>query len=47
MVKWITRWVDEHILEGMEERLKANPEIMQERTQIVEHPCGPIKRAND
>jgi transposase len=43
----ITRWVDEHILERMEERLKANPEIMQERKQLVEHPVGTIKHAND
>jgi transposase len=43
----ITRWVDEHILERMEERLKAAPEIMQERKQLVEHPFGTIKHAND
>jgi transposase len=43
----ITRWVDEHILERMEERLKATPEIMQERKHLVEHPCGTIKHAND
>ena len=43
----ITRWIDEHVLESMEERLKANPEIMQERTQLVEHPCGTSKHAND
>lgn len=43
----MTRWVDEHILERMEERLKANPAIMQERKQIVEHPFGTIKHAND
>lgn len=43
----ITRWVDEHILERMEARLKAAPEIMQERKQLVEHPFGTIKHAND
>jgi hypothetical protein len=43
----ITRWVDEPILEKMEERLKATPEIMQERKQLVEHPFGTIKHAND
>jgi hypothetical protein len=43
----ITRWVDEHILERMEERLKANPAIMQERKPLVEHPFGTIKHAND
>jgi Transposase DDE domain len=43
----MTRWVDEHILERMEERLKATPAIMQERTHIVEHPFGTLKHAND
>lgn len=33
----ITRWIDEHILERMEERLK----------QIVEHPFGTIKHTNN
>lgn len=39
----ITRWVDEHILEKMEERVKANPELMGKRKRIVEHPFGTIK----
>jgi len=39
----ITRWVDEHILERMEERVKANPELMGKRKRIVEHPFGTIK----
>jgi transposase len=43
----MTRWVDEHILERMEERLKATPAIMQERKQLVEHPFGTIKHTND
>jgi hypothetical protein len=43
----MTRWVAEQMLERMEERLNANPEIMQERKQLVEHPFGPIKHAND
>jgi Transposase DDE domain len=43
----MTRWVDEHLLERMEERRKANPEIIQERKQLVEHPFGTIKHAND
>jgi transposase len=43
----ITRWADEHTLERMEERLNANPAIMQERTQLVEHPFGTIKHASD
>jgi Transposase DDE domain len=43
----VTRWVDAHILERMEERRKANPAIMQERKQLVEHPFGTIKHAHD
>jgi hypothetical protein len=41
------RGVDAHVLERMEERLTAPPEILQERKQLVEHPCGPIKHTND
>ena len=43
----MTRWVAEHILERMEERLKANPALMQERKPSVAHPFGMLKRAND
>jgi hypothetical protein len=43
----MTRWVDEHILERMEERRNATPAIMQERKPLVEHPFGTIKHAND
>ncbi len=41
----ITRWVDEHLLEEMAERVKANREMMKQRQQIVEHPFGTLKRA--
>ncbi len=40
----ITRWVDEHLLEEMAERVKARPEIMKCRKEIVEHPYGTMKR---
>lgn len=43
----ITRWVHEDILERMEERVKANWELMKQRKQIVEHPFGTIKFWND
>jgi transposase len=43
----ITRWVDEDILERMEQRVKANWELMKQRKQIVEHPFGTIKFWND
>jgi len=43
----ITRWVDEHIMERMQARIDANPELMKKRKQIVEHPFGTIKYWND
>ena len=43
----IARWVDEHIIERMETRVAANPELMKKRNQIVEHPFGTIKFWND
>lgn len=36
----ITRWVDEHLLEEMAERVKAKPEVMKQRSTMVEHPLG-------
>jgi hypothetical protein len=42
----MTRGVDEPLLERMAERLKAHPEIMQERKPRGEHPFGTIKHAN-
>ena len=35
------------MIERMKERLNVHPEIMQERTQRVEHPFGTIQPAND
>ena len=43
----ISRWVHEDILDRMEDRLRAHPEIMKKRKQIVEHPYGTIKHWND
>ncbi len=37
--------VDEHLLEEMAERVKANRQMMKQRQQIVEHPFGTMKRA--
>jgi transposase len=39
----ISRWVDEHLLEAMQERVRAHPEKMQMRKQIVEHLFGTLK----
>jgi transposase len=40
----ITRWVDEHLLEEMELRVKARPEVIKQRKELVEHPFGTMKR---
>jgi transposase len=40
----ITRWVDEHLLEAMEQRVRSRPEMMKQRKQLVEHPFGTMKR---
>ena len=41
----ITRWEQEGLLDDMAERVRDNPQIMNQRKQIVEHPFGTIKRA--
>src|SRR5215471_7495852 len=40
----ITRWVDEHLLAAMEQRVRSRPEVMRQRKQLVEHPFGTMKR---
>jgi len=40
----ISRSANEHVLEEMNERVAANPEVMRRRKAIVEHPFGTIKR---
>jgi hypothetical protein len=40
----LTRWVDEHLLEEMEQRVRSRPEVMKQRKQLVEHPFGTMKR---
>jgi transposase len=40
----VARWIDEAVLDRMETRLKANPEILGQRREIVEHPFGSIKQ---
>jgi hypothetical protein len=39
----ITRWIHEEIIEQTQQRVEAEPEIMKQRKQIVEHPFGTIK----
>ena len=43
----ITRWEQEAVLEAMEQRLKAKPELGTRRKAIVEHPYGTMKRGMD
>ena len=40
----ISRSANEHVLEQMNARVAANPEILKKRKAIVEHPFGTIKR---
>jgi Transposase DDE domain len=43
----LTRRVDEHLLEAMEQRVRSRPEVMKQRKQLVEHPFGTMKRGWD
>ena len=40
----ISRTANEHVLEEMNARVEANPQILRKRKAIVEHPFGTIKR---
>ena len=40
----VARSIDEEVLDRMETRLKANPEILRQRREIVEHPFGSFKQ---
>jgi transposase len=40
----LTRRVDEHLLEAMEQRGRSRPEVMKQRKQLVAHPFGTMKR---
>ena len=40
----VARWIDEAVLDRMETRLKANPHILKQRRELVEHPFGSIKQ---
>lgn len=41
----ITRWVHEHVLEAMQARVRAQPDKLALRKQLVEHPFGTIKHS--
>ena len=40
----VGRWTEEAVLERMEARLAARPEILKQRREIAEHPFGSIKQ---
>jgi hypothetical protein len=43
VLRRITRWEHEHILEAVQKRLDENPQAMRQRRETVEHPFGTIK----
>ena len=43
----MTRWVDEPLLEEREQRVRSRPEVMKQRKELVEHPCGTMQRGWD
>jgi hypothetical protein len=43
----ITRWVEEQLLEEMEQRVRSRPEVMKQRKELGEHPFGTMKRGWD
>ena len=43
----LTRWVDEHVLEAMARRLRADRALYAKRKELAEHPYGTMKRAMD
>lgn len=43
----ITRWVDEHLLEEMAQRLRRDRALFAQREALSEHPFGTMKRAMD
>jgi transposase/macrodomain Ter protein organizer (MatP/YcbG family) len=43
----ITRWVNEHLLEAMEARLRRDRAVFARRKELAEHPFGTMKRGMD
>ena len=39
----LTRWIHEHLLDEMAQRLVENPEVLDKRREMVEHPFGTLK----
>jgi len=43
----LTRWMHEHLLEDMAQRLHQQPHLFRQRKALSEHPYGTMKRAMD
>jgi macrodomain Ter protein organizer (MatP/YcbG family) len=43
----ITQWVNEHLLEAMEARLRRDRAVFARRKELAEHPFGTMKRGMD
>ncbi|MGH2602303.1 MAG: IS1182 family transposase [Dehalococcoidia bacterium] len=43
----LTRWVDEHLMEDMEVRLRRDRALFARRKELAEHPFGTMKRGMD
>lgn len=43
--RWIWRWLQSEAVDEMRLRLRLNPEVMDKRKMLVEHPFGTLKRA--
>jgi hypothetical protein len=43
----IRRWVEQEVLERLQERIRGQPELLKERKKLAEHPFGTIKRTMD
>jgi transposase len=43
VLRRITRWEHEHVIEAVQKRLDENPQAMRTRRETVEHPFGTIK----
>lgn len=43
----LTRWIHEHLLEAMAQRLRDQPALYRQRAGLAEHPYGTMKRAMD
>lgn len=41
------RWVEQEVLERLQERIRGQPELLKERKKLSEHPFGTIKRTMD